>query len=60
MSFVRKHDILIDTPPEAVFNYVCNPHSCLNGWRHRTRSKVLIAPSSKPRRFVRNGRSGAA
>jgi uncharacterized protein YndB with AHSA1/START domain len=27
MFFVRKHDILIDAPPEAVFNYVCNPHS---------------------------------
>ena len=27
MFFVRKHDILIDAPPEAVFDYVCNPHS---------------------------------
>jgi uncharacterized protein YndB with AHSA1/START domain len=27
MLFVRKHDILIDAPPEAVFDYVCNPHS---------------------------------
>lgn len=27
MFFVRKHDILIDAPPEAIFDYVCNPHS---------------------------------
>ena len=27
MFFTRKHDILIETPPEAVFDYVCNPHS---------------------------------
>ncbi len=27
MFFVRKHDILIGAPPEAVFDYVCNPHS---------------------------------
>ena len=27
MFFVRKHHILIDAPPEAVFDYVCNPHS---------------------------------
>lgn len=27
MFFARKHDILIDAPPEAVFDYVCNPHS---------------------------------
>jgi uncharacterized protein YndB with AHSA1/START domain len=27
MLFVRKHDILIHAPPEAVFDYVCNPHS---------------------------------
>jgi uncharacterized protein YndB with AHSA1/START domain len=27
MFFVRKHDILIDAPPEAVFDYVCNPRS---------------------------------
>ena len=27
MLFVRKHDILIEAPPEAVFDYVCNPHS---------------------------------
>ena len=27
MFFVRKHDTLIDAPPEAVFDYVCNPHS---------------------------------
>lgn len=27
MFFLRKHDILIGAPPEAVFDYVCNPHS---------------------------------
>ena len=27
MFFVRKHDILIAASPEAVFDYVCNPHS---------------------------------
>lgn len=27
MRFVRKHDILIDATAEAVFDYVCNPHS---------------------------------
>lgn len=27
MLFVRRHDILIDALPEAVFDYVCNPHS---------------------------------
>src|SRR4051812_6398516 len=27
MLFVRKNDILINAPPEAVFDYVCNPHS---------------------------------
>jgi len=27
MFFVRRHDTLIDAPPEAVFDYVCNPHS---------------------------------
>jgi uncharacterized protein YndB with AHSA1/START domain len=27
MFFVRKHDILIDAPPEVVFDYVCNPNS---------------------------------
>ena len=27
MLFVRQHDILIETPPESVFDYVCNPHS---------------------------------
>ncbi len=27
MYFIRKHDIVIDAPPEAVFDYVCNPHS---------------------------------
>jgi uncharacterized protein YndB with AHSA1/START domain len=27
MLFVRKHDVLIDAPQEAVFDYVCNPHS---------------------------------
>ena len=27
MLFVRQHDVLIDAPPEAVFDYVCNPHS---------------------------------
>jgi len=27
MIFVRKHDILIAAPAEAVFDYVCNPHS---------------------------------
>ena len=27
MFFVRKHDIIIGVPPEAVFDYVCNPHS---------------------------------
>lgn len=27
MQFVTKHDILIDAPPDAVFDYVCNPHS---------------------------------
>ena len=27
MLFVRKSDIVIDAPPEIVFDYVCNPHS---------------------------------
>jgi uncharacterized protein YndB with AHSA1/START domain len=27
ISFDRMHDILIDAPPEAVYNYVCNPNS---------------------------------
>ena len=26
-SFERRHDILIDAPPEAVYDYVCNPNS---------------------------------
>lgn len=27
MRFVRKYDILIAAPSQAVFDYVCNPHS---------------------------------
>ena len=27
MFFVRTHEIVIGAPPEAVFDYVCNPHS---------------------------------
>lgn len=27
MFFTRKHDTLIDAPPETVFDYVCNPNS---------------------------------
>ncbi|MFZ2157984.1 MAG: SRPBCC family protein [Bradyrhizobium sp.] len=26
-SFERRHDILIEAPPEAVYDYVCNPNS---------------------------------
>lgn len=26
-SFERSHDILIEAPPEAIFDYVCNPNS---------------------------------
>ena len=27
VSFQRSHDIMIDTPPSAVYDYVCNPNS---------------------------------
>jgi uncharacterized protein YndB with AHSA1/START domain len=27
ISFERRHDVLIDAPPEAVYDYVCNPNS---------------------------------
>ena len=27
VSFQRSHDIMIDTPPAAVYDYVCNPNS---------------------------------
>jgi uncharacterized protein YndB with AHSA1/START domain len=27
VSFQRSHDITIETPPSAVYDYVCNPNS---------------------------------
>ena len=27
VSFQRSHDIMIETPPSAVYDYVCNPNS---------------------------------
>jgi uncharacterized protein YndB with AHSA1/START domain len=46
VSFQRSHDILIDAPPEAVFDYVSNP----NSWPEWLAASHYIASADRPLR----------
>lgn len=46
-SFDRHHDILIEAPPEAIYDYVCNPNSWPEWLRTRRLPRSPIVPKAR-------------